>query len=1442
VAHVRVRLDVKGNRLGDVGVTSTETGTSWSDRLSPRNWSLAWKLVAVGLIPALLAIVLGVLRVADQAEAASELGAANRLLQARGQVADAATALRVERDRATAFLAEKRLGDRGPLQDAVRATDTAIEQIRTNIPAGELDTATRNAVEQAQGGFAQLAVLRADVDGTGPLLASDVTSRYSGVVARTDVLDRALLREVRTPEVAGLVDSLTAVTDASEAVALQHTVLGAALRAGTVSPADRATVNATDNALSAAYTEYQVALPTTQTPINFITSRANAERDASKLTILSAPVPGPISVTVSQWDDVSQRARERVDAAGADVRNALTATGEAAEARSSNLAGVNSVLLMLGLLLAATIVVLVARTLTRSLRVLRSSALDVAQRRLPQAVESMRAGAAPDVTVEPVPLTNRDEVGQVARAFDAVHGQALRLAADQAALQSNVSSMFVNLSRRSQGLVERQLQLIEQLESNEQDPDQLSNLFQLDHLATRMRRNSENLLVLAGTDFAKRNVAPVPLVDVLRAAVSEIEHYQRITVQAPPPATIVGRATSDIVHLLAELLDNATNFSPPDSQVVMSSTRTADGSILVEIADLGVGMLDSELADANRRLTTPSAVDVSASRRMGLFVVGRLGARHGITVHLGGAPMGGPGGGLTASVTLPAHLVVSAGDSPGSRSLRGDAALMPVGAPNGVPPQRAGAAGFAPRSAPRTPLAANGQAPVPAAAANGLPTRTPGSSLRREPAPFTSEMADSDSAGQPFGGGRPNDGAPGSQAPAAANGAEVAEATGADAVPTGAVPAVGAAAAGALRGDRGDRGADETADTPPAGQMHGSSTATPFRRPFPQAPASPAGTGNGARSGAGSTRGRSPGAGSPGPGSTGTGSSGTGRSRSGSSGAGSTRGGSSGAGSTAAFHGATATPPGAAAPDREATGPEAGAPQAAPASRDGSSRADSSRADSSRADNSRADNSRADGLRAEGAPADTRAATPTDDTADRADRTDSRAAVDASAADTAAGAAGAADTAAGAAGAADTAAAANTAAERVQAGGTASANGAQPVDGHADDHADADHADAGAAAADVSDGDVTPTERSAPSRPRPTPRGPNGTSHDISVPSTPYRAAGDGAAQDGAAQDGAAQDGAAQDGAADGTGRQDADPHGDELNGSGRYGGDQYGGDQYGRQYRDGRYGGRDGGFSPSTTPLPLVAGTNASAQSDPFAVPSGPGAPEADAADALFSASVPAIDEPDGLSRTRRPLAGMRQDPVDMAETTPIFEEIASAWFASERPVPVDWELGRRPGTEPEAEPAPAAATALDGPSFADDWPAASAAAPAASGAPPAAPVGAPPAQAFATVADEGWRAASGAAAERPDELTAAGLPKRRPRARLVPGSAGSAVLAAPAASPTRSAESIRGRLASYQQGVRQGREIRLRRDPGAAGSQPASPEENVVAPAGGEHDEENR
>ena len=277
---------------------------------------------------------------------------------------------------------------------------------------------------------------------------------------------------------------------------------------------------------------------------------------------------------------------------------------------------------MLGLLLAVTIVVLMVRSLT-SLRV---PHLGPGRRATAAAAGGgdMRSGGSPDVTSSRSRCT-RDEVGQVARAFDTVHGQALKLAADQAALQSNVSSMFVNLSRRSQALVERQLQLIEQLESNEQDPDQLSNLFQLDHLATRMRRNSENLLVLAGTDLAKRNVAPVPLVDVLRAAVSEIEQYQRIVVQAPPQATVVGRATatSSTCWPSCSTTPRTSRHLIRRSSCPACARRTARS--WSRSPTRASAWPDHELSDANRRLATPSAVDVSASRRMGLFVVGASG-------------------------------------------------------------------------------------------------------------------------------------------------------------------------------------------------------------------------------------------------------------------------------------------------------------------------------------------------------------------------------------------------------------------------------------------------------------------------------------------------------------------------------------------------------------------------------------------------------------------------------------------------------------------------------------------------------------------------------------------------------------------------------------------------------------------------------------------------
>ncbi|HEY0816678.1 MAG TPA: nitrate- and nitrite sensing domain-containing protein, partial [Pseudonocardia sp.] len=662
-------------------MTSTETGPSWVERLNPRNWTLVWKLVIVGLVPALLALTLGALRISDQAGTAADLAHSGDMLDVHSQVSAAGDALRQERDQATLYVAGNRTGDRGALRKAEAHSDDLIATMRNGIQTGgRFDQPTTVAFAQANGVIEGLSVLRDDVTDTPAVALPSIRDRYSRVIEGIDVLDRAVLRGIRVPDTGGQIDALTALQNVESQLAVQHTVLGNAIRAGKLQDGDANAANNADVQIFSQYRAYQVALTPDQLQRygSFLDDPSNADRQRLAIAILaSAGRPGLGGVTPADWDGAYNSAKTVADRSAGLIRQDLGAQSNAAAQQAGNLAGINSVVLMLGLLLGITIAVLVARSLVRSLRMLRSAALDVAERRLPQAVESMRAGETPDVTVDPVPIRTRDEVGQVARAFDAVHGQAIRLAADQAALQANVSSMFVNLSRRSQALVERQLQLIEALESNEQDADQLSNLFQLDHLATRMRRNSENLLVLAGTDLAKRNMAPVPIVDVLRAAVSEVEQYQRIVVQAPPAASIAGRAGADLVHLLAELLDNATNFSPPESQVVMSATRTSDGAMVIEISDRGVGMADHELSDANQRLGGPSSVDVSASRRMGLFVVGRLAARHGIVVHLSSAAAG-PGTGLTASVTVPVFLIPIGGPAETARPGVPMAAAVPT--------------------------------------------------------------------------------------------------------------------------------------------------------------------------------------------------------------------------------------------------------------------------------------------------------------------------------------------------------------------------------------------------------------------------------------------------------------------------------------------------------------------------------------------------------------------------------------------------------------------------------------------------------------------------------------------------------------------------------------------------------------------------------------------
>ncbi|MER5794367.1 nitrate- and nitrite sensing domain-containing protein [Streptomyces sp. NPDC001980] len=395
----------------------------------------------------------------------------------------------------------------------------------------------------------------------------------------------------------------------------------------------------------------------------------------------------------------------------------------------------------LGAVLAAVLLAAwVARSMSRGMRRLSASAMEIAAQRLP-AVITQLSQAVPgqvDTRVAPIPITTTDEIGEVARAFDHVHREAVRLAAEQALLRGNVNTIFTNLSRRNQSLIERQLALITDLEEREADPEQLANLFRLDHLATRVRRNGENLLVLGGERPTQQWDHPLPLVDVIRAAASEVEQYERIELAGIPEAEIHGRAVTDLVHLLAELLENATSFSSPRSTVRVTATRLPDTRIMVEIHDQGIGLVPEDFALINHKLANPPTADADVYQYMGLFVVGRLADRHGIRVQL--RPAAGESG-TTSLVMLPGTVTWRSGTesdadtlalsafkaraTPGLAALLANGPADPFGGheawDDGIPGPGPAAPSGAPAATTPAPAAAGTSAPAPAASASADP-------------------------------------------------------------------------------------------------------------------------------------------------------------------------------------------------------------------------------------------------------------------------------------------------------------------------------------------------------------------------------------------------------------------------------------------------------------------------------------------------------------------------------------------------------------------------------------------------------------------------------------------------------------------------------------------------------------------------------------------------
>ncbi len=427
------------------------------------------------------------------------------------------------------------------------------------------------------------------------------------------------------------------------------------------------------------------------------------------------------AISAAEWSDASTPAL-------ADLKQAVFGGGDRLVTRATPIAlGVVLRLLLaggLGLLAVVASIVLsitTARQLVRQLERLRDAAHKLADERLPGVVERLGHGEDVDVATEAPPLSfGDDQIGQVGQAFNKVQETAIRTAVEQAELRRSIRDILLSLARRSQALVHRQLTLLDVMERREMDTTELEDLFRVDHLATRMRRNAENLIILSGATPARGWRRPVPMMDVVRSAVAEVEDYTRVNVLPMGEVALAGRAVGDIAHLLAELIENAVSFSPPYTVAQVSGHMAANG-YAVEIEDRGLGMTDEALDSINERIVDPPEFNLSQSVQLGLYVVGRLAERYGVKVMLKHSPYGG----TTAVVLIPRELVVeNSADAPDE--VPATVAALPIRVTEpapAAPPVRA-----LPPSPPPPPDPQE-ESGMPTTTPSGLPMRVPQASL-----------------------------------------------------------------------------------------------------------------------------------------------------------------------------------------------------------------------------------------------------------------------------------------------------------------------------------------------------------------------------------------------------------------------------------------------------------------------------------------------------------------------------------------------------------------------------------------------------------------------------------------------------------------------------------------------------------------------------------------
>ncbi len=633
--------------------------------MSLKRRSVTLRVTLLVLVPLVLLVAILGHAIASSATAASTLTRARSVINGLKQpVANLQHSLTRERAQMIVYSARPAARAYTAFHSQQAVTDRAIAAFLAVADSAAVrpDTSpgTAKAIARLRAGLAGLPRLRARI--TGPSISSQQAfNAYNKLIAASyQILEQSIIAVGDAPQV------LPAIAMIELAISNEYLQQSSALLDGSF--AARAFPVSSQRAFVSLVGAHRLLYARSYAHLN-PADRANLERDvnpqvahtvvlledtlvAGRPTSKAAP-PVPAATWNASVAALSRQTRKAVEQAQTRLAQQLSAQATAK---------LRSLYLDSGLGLAAVIVSLIvslwiAIRLVRQLHRLRDAALDLANIGLPGLVRRLRAGEDVDVGELLLLDPGADEIGQVKAAFNSARRTAVESVVDEARARRSINALFQNLARRSQSLLERQISLLDALERQAADPSDLDGLFRIDHLTTRMRRHAENLLVLAG-DSPKRSFSdPVPFVDVLRAAATEVEDYRRIKVVTTTPAALAGVVASDVIHLLAELLENATLFSPPDAQVRIVGSVIANG-YAVDVEDRGPGMSAETLAALNASLADPPRFDLSGSDRLGLFVTATLARRHGISVTLRDSPYQG----VTAIVLIPRDLVVLANE------------------------------------------------------------------------------------------------------------------------------------------------------------------------------------------------------------------------------------------------------------------------------------------------------------------------------------------------------------------------------------------------------------------------------------------------------------------------------------------------------------------------------------------------------------------------------------------------------------------------------------------------------------------------------------------------------------------------------------------------------------------------------------------------------------